>query len=436
MLRRCRRVIIVATLLLVAGLKVTPIGAQWPNLNGPPVAYPLPTAYRLTLEEAQQRALSNSRLRSITLMNIQAKGEAIYVMEADYYPKILAGFYGFHFDQPLGTVLVPARLPNVGPISVNVFNQDFGVAALTAVQPITALLKVHQGVNVATADREIARSQAHQVDQAIASGVEQLYCGLLAADRILVSAQAAAEAAGRMPPAMLRTPEARIAAVEAKQAVQAVSSQASDLAEQLNALLDLPLDTRLELVELPPLTPTIVYPDQAIDLALRSSPEVFQADQTVAKAEAGLRVAKVDYLPDVAIMGGYINQDGMNVIQSSVGYGAIVVNYPLFDGGKRTHAVREAESVVAMARQKACQTRDEVRLKALKAYREFVEAQASIEVAGEMVQARREAQQKAGTPEAMIAAATELMKAEAALVQANAACRVAYVKLSTIAGVR
>ncbi|MGA2032596.1 MAG: TolC family protein [Thermoguttaceae bacterium] len=436
MLKWCRRAIIVAALLFVAGLKLTSAGAQGPGLNGPPAAGPLPTVCRITLDEAQQRALANSRLRSLALMNIQAKGEAIFVMEADYYPKVLASFIGFHFDEPLGKVLVPARLPGLGPISVNVFNQEWSVSAITAVQPITALLKVHQGVKVAKADREIACSQARQAEQAIASGVEQLYCGLLAANRILASAQAAAEATGRMPPALLRTPEARIAAVEGKQAIQAVSSQASDLAEQLNSLLDLPLGTRLELVELPPLAPTITCADQAIDLALRSSPDVFQADQTVAKAEAGLQVAKVDYLPDVAVMGGYFNQNGLNVIQSDVTYGALVVNYPIFEGGKRVHAVHEAETVVAMARQKACQTRDELRLKAQKAYREFVEAQAAIDVAGEMVQARKEAQQKAGTPESMITSATELMKAEAALVQANAVCRVAYVKLSTIAGVR
>jgi outer membrane protein TolC len=392
--------------------------------------------WHLTLEEAQQRALANSRLRSLTLMNIQAKGEAVYVMEADYYPKILANFTGFHFDRPLGSVLVPARLPSVGPIAVNLFNQDFGVATVTAVQPITALLKVHQGVNVAKADEQIAHSQALQADQAIASGVAQLYCGLLAANRILASAQAAADASVRMPPALLRTPEARIAAVEAKQGILAVTSQACDLAEQLNSLLDFPLCTRLELVELPPLAPAITCPEQAIDLALNSSPEVFQADQTIAKAEAGLEVAKVDYLPDVALMGGYMNQNGFNVIQNDIGYGALVVTYPIFEGGKRVHAVREAETVVAMARQKACQTRDEVRLKAQKAYREFVEAKDAAAIAWDMVQARKDAQQKAGTPDAMITTATETMKAEAALVQADAAYRVAYVKLSAIAGVR
>lgn len=112
------------------------------------------------------------------------------------------------------------------------------------------------------------------------------------------------------------------------------------------------------------------------------------------------------------------------------------MTYPLFEGGKRVHAVRQAETVVAMARQKAAQTRDEVRLKAQKAYREYVEAKDAAAIAWEMVQVRREAQQKAGTPDAMITTATETMKAEAALVQADAVYRVAYVKLSTVAGLR
>ena len=433
---RYRHVMIGATLLLLSVARPAGVAAQEPRENGPSTVAVQPGAYRLTLEEAQQRALANSRLRSLAVMNIQAKQEAIYVMEADYYPKIFANFTGFAFDQPLGKVLVPAKLPSLSPISVNVFSQDFGVTSVTAVQPITALLKVHQGVKVTEADEQIARSQAHQADQAIASGVEQLYCGLLAANRILAGARAAAAAAGRMPPALLQTSEARIAGVEAKQAIQAVSSQACELAEQLNSLLDVPLTTRWELADLPPLAPAVASAEQAIELALASSPDVFQADQTALKAAAALSVAKVDYLPDVAVIGGYMNQNGFNAIQNDISYAALTVNYPIFEGGKRKHAILQAETVVAMARQKACQTRDEVRLKAQKAYREFVEAQAALQTAEEMAQVRKEAQQEAKTPDEIIRTAGEVMKAEAAVVQAEATCRVACVKLTTLAGVR
>ena len=110
--------------------------------------------------------------------------------------QVFANFTGFHFDRPLGKVLTPGILGF--PIAVNVVNQDLGLTTLTALQPITALLKVQQAVKAADADQQIARSQVEEADRAIASGVEQLYCGLLAADKILVGARAAA-AAGAEP---------------------------------------------------------------------------------------------------------------------------------------------------------------------------------------------------------------------------------------------
>ena len=206
--------VLVGLIALRASAQGQPAGFTTPPNGGPGMC-------RISLEEAKQRALANSRLRSLAYMNIEAKREGVYVMEADYYPKVFANFTGLHFDEPLGKVLVP-RLP-LPAVAVNLFNQDYGMTSLTAVQPITALLKVRQGVIVTEADHQIAQSQAAQADRAIASGVEQLYCGLLAANRIYAAALSANETAARMPPAMLQTIEARIAAVEAKQAIQAVS---------------------------------------------------------------------------------------------------------------------------------------------------------------------------------------------------------------------
>ncbi len=110
------------------------------------------------------------------------------------------------------------------------------------------------------------------------------------------------------------------------------------------------------------------------------------------------------------------------------------MNYPLFAGGKRVHAIRQAETVEAMARQKACQVREDVSLKARKAYRQYEQSQVSLKTAGEMLQVRKEAQQKVRIPDDIIKAAGEVMKAEAALVQAEAVCRVAGVKLIGITG--
>ncbi len=423
---------------LLAGLTVVSVQAQESPANVAFSAQPASNVYHITLDEAKQRALGNSKLRQLALYNVQAKGEAVYVAESDYYPKVLANFTGFHFDSPLGKVLTPGIIP-VSPIAVNVVNQDLGLTTVTALQPITALLKVRQAVKAADADQQIARSQVEEADRAIASGVEQLYCGLLAADKILVGAQAAAAAAAAAQQMAAGQPlsiEAQIVAVEGKQAIQAVASQQADLQEQLNGLLGLPLCTGLELVDLPSLSPTVTSADQAISLALANNPAILQADWTAAKAEAGVKVAKVDWLPDVALLGGYVNNDGINVIQHDVSYVALTANMPLFEGFKRIHAVREAEAVVAMARMKAFQTRDEVRLKARKAYREFYEAMQANQTAQEMVLVRKEAQRKAATADDAIKAASELMKAQAGVVQAEATYRVAYAKLLNVVGLQ
>ena len=87
-----------------------------------------------------------------------------------------------------------------------------------------------------------------------------------------------------------------------------------------------------------------------------------------------------------------------------------------------------------MARQKACQTRDEVGLNAQKAFREYGQAHESLKTAQEMVLVRQMSQQKARAPEEIIRAASDLMKAEAGVVQAVATCRVTAVKLMSITG--
>jgi outer membrane protein TolC len=124
------------------------------------------------------------------------------------------------------------------------------------------------------------------------------------------AAAGAAAAAQHMGAGRPLSIEVQIIAVEGKQAIEAVASQQADLQEQLNGLLDLPLCTGLELVDLPPLCPTITCADQAISLALANSPAILQADWTAAKAEAGVKVAKVDWLPDVAVLGDLLHRLG------------------------------------------------------------------------------------------------------------------------------
>src|SRR5262249_15204209 len=148
---------------------------------------------------------------------------------------------------PRGTPLV--TLPS-NTIDVAVINQDTALNSLFAVQPLTDLLKVRQGVKIAQADEQIAQAQLEKGTRELLSGVQQLYRGLLAARRIRAGAQAAV--AGIEPLARTGDLLARTALVEGKQGPQEVSNQVADLQEQLPILLDVPTCPQFEPVE-PPL---------------------------------------------------------------------------------------------------------------------------------------------------------------------------------------
>src|SRR5262249_46002105 len=130
-----------------------------------------PSACRLTLEEAKQRALANNKLLNLASLNAESKAFAVKAARADYFPKVAASAFSLHFNDTLGTVWTAGGRTVVGPrgralftfpvtsVSESVLNQDSSYVIVTAVQPLTDLLKVRQGVKIAQADEQIARAQ-------------------------------------------------------------------------------------------------------------------------------------------------------------------------------------------------------------------------------------------------------------------------------------
>jgi outer membrane protein TolC len=317
-------------------------------------------------------------------------------------------------------------------------NQDTEFSTVAAVQPLTALLKVHQGVKAAVADEQIAQAQMDKGRRELLSGTEQLFWGLLATQRIRAGANEAVVGAEMLAKAPGATLEVRLALAEARQGLQKVDAQLADLQEQLNLLMDQPPCTVLELVEPAFPAATVKCSDEAVSLAIACSPEIREAQQNLLKAEAGLAANKVDYLPNVAIVGGYANQTGANYVQQDIGFVGVMANYTFVDWGKRRNTIRGSKNLIALANMKVQTTEDEVRQKALKAFRQYQESAAAINSAKEMVQLRKEALKKATTPDAManpgplLEASKKSMEAEIDFVKADLAYRMAYVELMAL----
>jgi outer membrane protein TolC len=397
---------------------------------------------KLTLEEARQRVMNNSKAIQLAAQNIRSKQFATKVAKSNYFPRVIGGLVYFHFNDELGEVVTLGGRTLPGSLGLTVptrtfaapfLNQDTEFSTISMVQPITALLKVRHGVKIAQADERIAQAELEKGARALLGGVEQLYFGLLAAQRIQAGTQIAeqgiAELVKLQPSVALRT-----ALLETRQGLSAITYQIADLEEQLDILLDLPTCTKLELIEPALPSPPVRCAEEAVSRALTSSPEVREAEQDIIKANAAAAAAKVDYLPNVTAFGGYLNQTAQSYMQQNIGYVGVGVTYTFVDWGSRRNTVRERNTYIAMASLKLRQTQDEVRQKALKAFRELAQAGETLKMAQEMVALRQEAEKEAQAPPARFQAAKDHMQAEIDLVKADLAYRTAYVQLASLFG--
>lgn len=422
-------------LLLVA---VVAVGAQELHGQSPPPTAFGPAARRLTLEEARHIALSSNKSLMLARLNIIEKQLAMKAARTDYFPKVLGNVTYFHFDQPLGGVEVAASgargvLPTSTPlISTAVLNQDASLATIFVAQPITKLIAVNAAVQAARADQCIAQAQAEKGERDIVSGVTQLYHGILGARRIHAAlglqARLLEEIVAAKP-----VPELRVALIEVKQGLTQVRAQEQELVVQLNGLLDLPQCTVLDLTDpMPPQLP-VHCADEAAQLACQNNPEIREAAQTIAKAQAGRKVARMDFLPDVNVIGGYANQTGANYIQDNIGYLGLSANYTFWGWGKRKHILDQRNTDISMANQALAVTIDKVQTAARKAFIEFQQAQEAFQLSAEMVEARQ-AVEKAAMGAAAFQARGETAKAQLEQMKTELAYRIAHAKLAAAIG--
>src|SRR5262249_30416150 len=246
-------------------------------------------------------------------LNVEQLQHATTAARKDYLPKVLGAVDYFHFNDNLGNVLTIQRgsrgilPPGTTTFNVAVFNQNSTISTLLVAQPITKLIAVNAAVQIARADENAAQAQLDKGTRDLLSGVAQAYHGLLGAQRIqsalALQVQLLEQVGGANPP-----PELRIGLLETRQGLAQVRGQVQELTQQLNSLLDLPLCTVLELVDPAPSELPVRCADEAAEVAVANDPEIREAAQAIAKAEAGLRVARMDYLPDVSVIGGYQNQ--------------------------------------------------------------------------------------------------------------------------------
>lgn len=379
----------------------------------------------LSLDEAIGMALQNNTGIHLAQANIRAKAFATDIARSDYFPKVEATAGAFELGEELGKVL---QLGGLGAEEVGIVDKDATWGGIIVAQPITQLLIIKQAVQLAEADRRIAQAQLQGGQRDLAFGVTQLYHGLLAAQQGQQAAQLQLGAAS----ATQDKAAERIATLQAQQASMKAEGQVTELQQQFNSILGVSLDTQLQLVE-PPLPDQItVDVDQAVASAVSSSPEVLEARQGIAKACAAIKIAKLDYLPVVDVVGGYIHQNALPIIsEPDIPFVGLTASMPILAGGKRRSTLSERKTQMSMAQHNVRMVEEKTQLAARKVYRGYEGAVTALHMAHEVLKIRQDTAKRA-SGDAAKPADGAVKAAEINVMKAEIGYRLAHAQMTSV----
>jgi outer membrane protein len=398
---------------------------------------PLPEVRRITLDEAQQMAggTSNPLVRLAALQVRVAKEHRLGV-QSMYFPNIGGQLENLHFNKNTGPVLTLDRLGVTVP--VNIIGKNQTAFNFSAVQPITPIFAVHQLVKIARSDETIARAKAGAPVAETASKVETNYFDLLIAERELVSAEAGSKKiqvkwlSASSSGALRVSREQETDMIGAEKEVMLATSKVKELTASLNNMLGLPEGTKLELVAPEPLAEDMSM-DEAVDKAVAANVEVVEAEQTAVKAHAGSTLSKMQYFPSVAIVGGYTNQNAMNIIlPRDFSYIGVIATYTVFDFGKRERGVKESDAQAEMAEMAVPLTKAKVMGEVKSSYFELERSRKLSQMARRMVSATQVVEASVQSDNSDVESAQAKMEAD--MFRAELEYRQAYSRLKSLMG--
>jgi outer membrane protein TolC len=414
----------------------------------------------LTLQEAVHLAISQNRALRIARLKVRENRQRQKGEHAGYFPQLTNQSNALHItdlqiiELPAGSfgVIGGIPIPERGLI-VPQGNLTFFSSGTMLAQPLTQLIRVHAANRIAAAETAASREDVRKAENQVALDVHNLYFGILIAHLQKQAAeQQSAYAVENLREseedvrhgAALRVAalQGRASLLESQQAVLTVELQLADLTTELNDLLGLPLDTRLELDPAVPRDLGQQPREEYVRMAWAIHPEIVAAEATVRKARAAVTAAKTAYIPDITAYARYSYQDGVPFLVRNFGTFGFHMDWDVFDFGKRRAGVREREAQLAQAEENLERLKEEVAVGIERAYNKVQRTRQLVQVADEVVKLRQESDRLAGnqlTQGVMVVAerrqaTANTYKAEADYLQASLGYALARAELEQAAG--
>jgi outer membrane protein TolC len=399
----------------------------------------------ITLAEAVELALKHNHVVRMAGSRVEAQLHAKDAARSGYFPSLKNESAVLHISDlqhveipagGLGTVAGSQIPPN--PITLLQGGQTIETSGTSLSQPLTQLLKVKERNAIARAEVNASRAQSQGTQNQVALVVHQLYYRILVTQarhdsweaRIVAVQDFERERSDQLKQGSVLEQEAiegRAQALQAKQELLTTDLQLSDLRMQFNDAIGLPLSTDLTLDPRVPETRDTCLLEECKRLAAESHPEVLEAEQTVEKASAAVRLAKRDFLPNTEVFARYSYQNNVPFLVHNFGTFGFVLTYDIFDGGKKQATLGEHKSQLDQAKENLARVKDEIELRVQSAYNKVERTQQMVRVSEELLALREEshrvaAQQfeKGAALTSQLASATaQELEARAALLQSQ-----------------
>ena len=364
---------------------------------------------KLTLDEAVSLATQQNSTVRIAEDRVNAMDARVRGSRASYFPTLSNDSSALHIAQQQHIDIPQGALgvyPQIGPIpatgvSVAQGDPNFLLSTTTLSQPITQYFKIRAGVDLNRADAAGARSDMRRAENEIAYKVKEVFYGILTTERRRDAVDAQIRAAElRITETRnavltgvaleLRAAEVRAQIAQARHVRGQLQDAVVDMRLDLADLCGLPLDTDLELA----LPAGSAAPSPAIEVAVvaayTQNPEIEAAAHQLEKAQAAVRAARAEYIPEVGAFAQHIYQNGAPFLSRNNGTFGVRVTWTLFEFGKRRNQVSERVAEVAQAEENLTRLRNRVRIDVEKAVRKLNRAESGLESARQLVAATTE----------------------------------------------
>lgn len=415
-------------------------------------------ARTVTLDEAIRLAQQQNRTVHVTRLKVDEAKAKVTQVRADYFPRVTNESNALYMNEQqrliiprgaLGTYSQDEPIPNKD-VAIELGRQDLFISTTTIAQPLSQLFKIHAGVDAAQAEVIHARADARYAEDEVVLNVKKVYYNLLAIEqrkraaesRLRANEEGITEASnavisGAALEVELQKATAQIA--ESQNTLGTLEDTEADLKADLADLIGIPPESDLELqTPLEDINGQHDAPDVSLEqaelphYARAHNPEIASAQSALDEANAGLRAARLEFVPDLSLFGEHVYQNGVPLLPNNSATVGLRLEWTLSEFGKRTGRIDERRSQLAQAQENLQQVESHIQIELQKTLRKLQRTDTALKAAEATVTASAEMRRiTADQVEAKTANASALSDADAKLAEARALLFDVYVERAT-----